>query len=138
MSQVEAGGCLCGEVRYSFPRDAVISSFHCHCTDCQKSTGCGKASLVMVPTAAIATEGELKGYTVTGTEGATVSRGFCSNCGSPVMSQVAEMPDIRMIKVGSLEDSSWVSPVFSCWTSSAQTWSPADASLPTMENNPEL
>ena len=35
----EKGGCLCGQYSYAFPREAVVSSHHCHCTDCQKMTG---------------------------------------------------------------------------------------------------
>ena len=45
----EGGGCLCGEIRYEFPRDATISAHHCHCVDCQKSTGSGKATILFVP-----------------------------------------------------------------------------------------
>ena len=66
----EKGGCLCGQYSYAFPREAVVSSHHCHCTDCQKMTGSGKATIIMVPTETLASTGELKTYTVTGTTGA--------------------------------------------------------------------
>lgn len=138
MSNIEKGGCLCGNYHYSFPRDTVISTFHCHCKDCQKSTGSGKATLLLVPAAVLAAEGELKSYTVQGSEGSSVSRGFCPNCGSPLVSRVKEMPDVCMVKVGTLEDSSWVSADLSCWASSARPWSPADDSGPVCAENPDL
>ena len=48
MTNKVEGGCLCGLVRYNFDKDDVISSHHCHCKDCQKSTGSGKATIVLI------------------------------------------------------------------------------------------
>ena len=48
-------------------RDQALSAHHCHCRDCRKMTGSGKATIIMVPTGALQTEGELKTYTVSGT-----------------------------------------------------------------------
>lgn len=138
METLEKGGCLCGDYQYSFPREAVISTFHCHCKDCQKATGSGKATLLMVPAAALVAEGELKTFTVKGTEGASVTRGFCPACGSGLVSYVEEMPAVRMVKAGSLEDSSWVEVDLSCWSDSAAPWSAVDTSHPACEKNPDL
>ncbi|GMG88374.1 GFA family protein [Biformimicrobium ophioploci] len=138
MSEKERGGCLCGGFSYQFDRSHVVSAMHCHCKDCQKTTGSGKATIVLVPTAALETEGELKTYTVTGSEGAHVSRGFCPNCGSQVLSHVEELPTMRMVKAGSLDDTSWLKVESSCWGSAASPWSPADTSGHVFECNPEL
>ncbi len=138
MSTVATGQCLCGSYRYSFDREQVVSASHCHCKDCQRMTGCGKATIVLVPTAALQTEGDLKTYTVTGSEGAHVTRGFCPNCGSGVVSYVEEMPDIRFVKPGGLDDSSWVTIDSSYWSSTARDWSPVDASCTAFEKNPQM
>ncbi len=130
------GGCLCGELRYEFPRDAVISAGHCHCRDCQKATGGGKATIVFVPTTALAMSGECRIYSVLGTDGTKVNRGFCPTCGSPVISYVDEQPDLRFIKAGSLDDATWVSAAASYWETSAQTWDPVDPALPAFPHNP--
>jgi hypothetical protein len=132
------GGCLCGAVRYSFDSDGVVTTAHCHCTDCQKSTGSGKATILILPTEALEISGELKSYTVTGTAGSHVTRGFCPACGSPVMSQVEEDPSMRFIKAGSLDDSSWVQANVSFWSGSAHNWSPVDDSIPGHVANPEF
>ena len=29
------GGCLCGQLKYQFEKNAVITTSHCYCTDCQ-------------------------------------------------------------------------------------------------------
>ena len=48
-NEIKIGGCLCGKVEYEFDSSKVISAHHCHCKDCQKSTGSGKATIVMIP-----------------------------------------------------------------------------------------
>jgi len=138
MSNTATGGCLCGNFGYHFDRDQVISAHHCHCKDCQKTTGSGKATIVMVPTELLETEGVLTFYTVTGTDGAHVTRGFCPTCGCQPMSYVEEMPAIRFVKAGTLDDSSWVTIDSSYWSCSAQPWSPVDSSFPAFEKNPTM
>ena len=134
----EVGGCLCGLVRYSFDRDSVISAGHCHCTDCQKATGSGKATIVLVPSDNLEMSGEYKIYSVIGSDGSHVSRGFCPACGSPIISFVKEQPEIKFIKAGSLDESSWVKVQASYWQISAQYWDPVRSDVPGFEKNPLL
>jgi hypothetical protein len=138
MTETRKGACLCGEFSYEFGADQVLSINHCHCTDCQKSTGGGKATIVMVNTEGLKTRGELKTYTVEGTDGGHVTRGFCPNCGSQVLGYVEEVPVMRFVKAGTLADSSWVKVDSSFWSSSAQPWSPVDSELPACDNNPNM
>ena len=49
MKTNQTGRCQCGEISYSFLEDKVISAHHCHCKDCQKSTGSGKATIIILP-----------------------------------------------------------------------------------------
>jgi len=134
---MQSGGCLCGAIRYEFPHGEVISAHHCHCKDCQRSTGSGKATILFVPADALTVKGEPKTYTVVGSEGSHVTRGFCGNCGSPVLSYVAEQPSLKFIKAGSLDDSRWVEITSSYWRASAEAWSPVDDLLPAFSGNPE-
>lgn len=134
---VQTGGCLCGAISYSFPLESVISAHHCHCKDCQRSTGSGKATIVFIPSDDLTLKGEPRTYTVVGSEGSHVTRGFCGDCGSPVLSYVAEQPTLKFIKAGSLDDSRWVEISSSYWHTSAEAWSPVDASLPSFKGNPE-
>lgn len=138
MGNKVTGSCLCGNFNYRFDRDNVISAHHCHCKDCQKMTGSGKATIVMVPTESLMTEGELKTFTVTGTEGAHVTRGFCPTCGSQTISYVEEMPTTRFVKAGTMDDSSWLTIDSSFWSCSAEPWSPVDPGCPAFEKNPSM
>tara|TARA_B100001029_G_scaffold131289_1_gene110176 strand:+ start:211 stop:672 length:462 start_codon:yes stop_codon:yes gene_type:complete len=137
MSEQASGSCLCGRLSYSFDRDHVISAHHCHCTDCRKMTGSGKATIIMVPTEKLKLNGELKTFTITGSDGSHVARGFCPNCGSQLISYVEEMPDIRFIKAGSLDNGEWVKINSSFWSQSAEPWSPVDPTCPSFTGNPE-
>ena len=107
-----------------------MSAHHCHCTDCRKMTGSGKATIVMVPTEKLKLNGELKTFTITGSDGSHVARGFCPNCGSQLISYVEEMPNIRFIKAGSLDNGEWVKINSSFWSQSAEPWSPVDPTAP--------
>ncbi len=137
MKQPAEGGCLCGAARYTLDRAAIVTTNHCHCRDCQRSTGGGFVTFVGVPeTAYRQASGELGEHTVTGASGGTVTRYFCRACGSPLYSRVSVMPGVHFVKAGSLDDPSWVTPQSSFWTKSAQPWARPAADLPGHEANP--
>jgi len=94
---------MCGAVRYESSADAVMQA-NCYCRDCQRSTGGAFAPVVLVPKEAFKlTKGQLKHYEVSADSGNKVSRGFCADCGSPIVSLLAGLP-FTAIKVGSLDD----------------------------------
>ena len=49
MNNNQTGKCQCGKVTYSLNKDKVISAHHCHCKDCQRTTGSGKATILFIP-----------------------------------------------------------------------------------------
>jgi hypothetical protein len=135
--QCESGGCLCGAVKYEFDKSNLISAHHCHCIDCQKSTGCGKSTILMLPAQAILMNGELKFYTSPTSSGRNMSRGFCEECGSPVLSFIKEMQEVNFLKAGSLDDSSWLKIDSNFYSSSAHSWSPIDEDILSFTHNPD-
>jgi len=108
MDKNESGKCQCGKISYTFNKEKVISAHHCHCKDCQRATGCGKATIIFLAKKNIEVEGELKYYESVGTAGSHVRRGFCAECGSGVLSYAKDVPHIIYLKAGTLEDSSWI------------------------------
>ena len=124
------GGCACGDMRYEFSAEPV-ASLNCHCRDCQRATGSAFAALLFVPKAAFRlSKGEPRFHSVTGDSGNLVNRGFCPNCGSPVVSYTAGHPEFVAINVASLDDPSVFRPARNTWISSAQPWDRIDSSLP--------
>ena len=133
----ESGGCLCGAIKYEFDKSNLISAHHCHCIDCQKSTGSGKSTILMLPAQSILMDGELKFYTSTTSSGRNMSRGFCQECGSPVLSFIKEMQEVNFLKAGSLDDSSWLKIDSNFYSSSAHSWSPIDDDILSFTHNPD-
>ena len=111
------GGCLCGQVRYSATAEPAIVAV-CHCKNCQKQTGTAFSVVIGVPRSAIST------FHDTGDSGQSVDRNFCSECGSPISSDVAVMQDIVFIKAGTLDDTTWLDPKMHVYCDSAQNWTP--------------
>lgn len=123
------GGCACGAIRYEASAEAVFTG-HCHCRDCQRSSGGGGALAMFVPKNATKITGDVKYYEVKGETGNTVRRGFCAECGSPLFTYVAIIPDNIGIKVGSLDDPSSVKLSMDLFTGSAQPWDVMNPDIP--------
>ncbi len=132
------GGCLCGAIRYRCDEEQVITAMHCHCKDCQRVTGSGKATVVMFPDSAVAISGDFSTFDSLGTNGSHVRRGFCPTCGSQMFTFIEEVPGHVFIKAGSMDESDWLKVDLNCWESSAHSWLPPDSSLPGVAKNPEL
>jgi hypothetical protein len=123
MSETRKGGCLCGAVRYEVvwpPKSLVV----CHCTDCQKQAGTAFSVVGVAAREDIAVEGELATFSHKGTSGQTVNRRFCSQCGSPVLTdtEMARKDGIIFFKAGTLDETADLAPTVHFWTRSAQHW----------------
>lgn len=132
------GHCLCGQVTYEAEGEPAMQAF-CHCTDCQRSTGSVGSILVGVPKPAFKVSGDtLSSFETVGEDrGTPARRSFCSNCGSPVMTTLPEMPDLVFIKAGTLDDTSWLSPQIEVWGSSAQPWMQPAEGATRVERGPQ-
>ena len=138
MDQQQTGRCQCGEITYSLKKDMVISGHHCHCKDCQRTTGSGKATILFISKKYVDLNGELKYFESKGSSGSHVRRGFCPNCGSGVLSYSKELPRILFVKAGTLDDSRWVKIDSNFFTKSANAWDSADESIKCFDGNPGL
>lgn len=125
-----AGGCVCGAVRYECDAEPVLVA-HCHCRDCQRSSGAAMSTVFAVPRAAFhQLEGKTSSYRYTGDSGNPVTRHFCPGCGAPLFSDVAVMPELWFVRAASLDDPALVSPSLHVYCDSAQPWDPSGDALP--------
>jgi hypothetical protein len=108
-------------VRYSAEAEPVFTAV-CHCRNCQKQAGTAFSLVVAIPKSALVVTGETKTFHDTGDSGQPVERRFCPECGSPIVSEVAVMPEIAFIKSGTLDDTRWLSPTMEVYCASAQAW----------------
>ena len=127
MSKIR-GCCACGAVSYSLT-DRPEFSYLCQCHQCQKATGSGHAALFMVRADALDIVGSLQFYDQRADSGNTMSRGFCSNCGTPIMLRSSGYPELRFLTAGSLDDPNEFQPSQVLWHSAGQLWDTIDAEL---------
>lgn len=123
------GRCACGAIHYSIIAEPGFA-FHCQCRQCQRASGTGHASLFVVPKDAVALEGELKFFAQTADDGATISRGFCPDCGSPLLGKSTGFPDVLIVTAASLDDPTRFTPQKVVFSASAQPWDHVDPALP--------
>ncbi len=121
------GGCVCGAIRYEITQKPA-SVYTCHCTDCQRvTTSAFSIGMVVAADAFRPTGKEAKaapGGVIAG--GHVKSRWICPDCrtwlyGGPKIG--TEPPGShRVIRGGTLDDTSWLNPTTHFWTRSKQPW----------------
>jgi hypothetical protein len=136
MSDILTGGCLCGAVRYSC-NSAPIVSVRCQCADCRRNSGTGHSSKFAVPAMTLTLSGELKFYETSSETGNVVRRGFCPNCGSPIIAESNGNPDLVAIAAGSLDQPKRFQPNIVLYASSAVPWDYIDPQLPKFDKMPQ-
>ena len=96
MSGLLDGRCLCGRLTYRCDGEPLVTVI-CHCKDCQRQTGSAFSIFVVVPRARLHAGGDtLATYVTVGVDsGEERQRQFCSKCGSPVVTLLAEQPEAR-------------------------------------------
>ena len=116
------GGCSCGAIRYqiaSFP----LLLYTCNCTDCQTASGSAFALNLPVSTRDFhLLKGALKGWHHASPSGADVTSWFCSDCGARIYGSRQSRPESINVRAGTLDDTSWLTPVAHMFTGSAQGW----------------
>lgn len=115
------GGCACGAVRYEL--SAKPMRVHCcHCTNCQRQTGSAFVLNAVIETAAIRiTRGSPEPVPVPREHGPhDVYR--CRKCRVAVWSDYGRRPNIRFVRVGTLDDPSALRPDIHIYTRAKAPW----------------
>jgi hypothetical protein len=115
------GGCACGKVRYQLLAEP-IRVHCCHCTDCQRHTGSAFVLNAIIETSEIkVTRGDLEAVPVPRACGPhDIYR--CSKCKTALWSDYGHRPQIRFVRVGTLDDPSVLSPDIHIYTRTKVPW----------------
>ncbi len=95
------GGCLCGGVRYEY-KGLIEEVSMCHCSMCRKAQGSAYVAVSPInATQFTITQGRdlLKEYRAVPHK----ARVFCSHCGSPLYSARDDLPNIKRLRLGTVE-----------------------------------
>lgn len=133
-SQPYLGSCLCGEVRYRI--DGPIGDIiQCHCKKCRKANGSAYATNALIAKADfqfIAGQVAVKKYA----SSAGTERCFCGQCGSPIISIKAEMPDHYRLRIGTLDTPLQQKPTQHIFVASQAEWDQIYDALPQYAERP--
>lgn len=122
MAEGITGGCLCGKIRYTITQ-SVQNIVACHCTHCQKSSGSAMSHNTLVPMSAFSiTSGHPRIYSDMAASGNKLYRAFCPDCGSPIHSQREKVPEMMIVKVGTIDNTDAMKVIMNIWTKSSCPW----------------
>jgi hypothetical protein len=121
VSLPQAGGCLCGAVRYGL-NAAPLLAYACHCHDCQTRSGAAFSLTLVVRTQDLALAGPLERLARATRAGRAVEQGFCPHCRVPLLATAPVAPDYTSLRAGTLDDAGWVVPIAQTFVASAIPW----------------
>jgi hypothetical protein len=128
-------GCLCRAVRIAISADP-LGARQCWCRLCQYLSGGGGTVNAIFPADTVEVTGEVRWRTDMADSGNTLQRGFCPECGTPLLSKAEERPHLLIVRAGALDDPEIAAPQSVIWTSQAPTWACLDSALPQVERQP--
>ena len=97
------GGCYCGALRYRADGDPIFRG-QCHCRECQYVSGGHPNVITAMPEAGFAwVKGSPKQFR-RGDLPNPVTREFCGECGTHVLTKSPGLPGAVLIKVGTFDD----------------------------------
>jgi hypothetical protein len=122
------GGCLCGGVRFRI-NGRLGPAGYCHCKQCQRASGSAFAANAPVRTAyfeLLSGAEEVCEYE----SSAGKLRAFCRRCGSPLYSRRDAEPEIRRIRLGTLDADPERRPLAHFFVDSKAPWYSIEDDLP--------
>ncbi len=128
------GGCLCGAIRYELS-EPPSGGATCHCRTCQRHSGSAFTAIAAFPRSALRyTKGEPKLYR----SSSILERGFCRDCGSPVVNRYLvplgesklSNPDMVWVPIGTLDEPEAATIAYHYGVESQLPWVHFDDGLP--------
>jgi len=125
------GGCLCGKIRYEID-GAIFDISHCHCSMCRKIHGAAFATFGTVQRKNfrwLCGEESIAVYR----SSAKMERMFCLHCGSSLLIQEEDEPDVDYVALGTVDGDPGCRPEFHIWVGSKAPWHTITDKLPQFE-----
>ena len=130
------GGCYCGAIRYESNGEPA-ARMQCHCRECQYLTGGSPNVFMVVPEDEFKfTQGAPKAFSRSDLE-SPVTREFCPECGTHVLTRSPKRPGAIILKVGTMDDpSQFGQPQMAIFTCDQQAFHEIPEGVKTFEKRP--
>ena len=125
---VFSGKCLCGNVTYKCHAEPTVI-FNCHCEDCRRATGSVFGTNLFVPEDELEIFGEVSSYSHTADSGSTMTKRFCSNCGSLLFGNNSAKNNVVSIRAGTVDQLDLIKPVVNVFMDSKISSTSIDKNL---------
>ena len=133
MAEELTGGCSCGAIRYRL-RSAPMFVHCCHCKDCQRQTGSAFVLNALFEADRVEiVSGAPEGVTMPTESGRPHDIYRCPECRIAVWSTYGGRPQIRFVRVGTLDEPSELPPDVHIYTRSKLPWVKLPESTPAFE-----
>ena len=130
------GGCHCGAIRYEVSGEPVMARI-CHCDDCRRSGGSAFATNVFIKADDFKlTQGTPKTHKWQAASGNMRGKAFCGDCGTPVYVWNEARPGVYGVRIGTIDDASFVKPQMHLWVSRALASTNLNDELEKFEKQP--
>lgn len=120
-TNVYAGGCLCGALRYEAGAKP-LSQGYCFCRDCRKASGSGFIPFLLFPPGSVRFTGKTTQSRVKSARGSDAVRNHCTACGSLVFGGVVGESGGHTVYAGSLDEPSLFRPAIAIFTRDKPRW----------------
>lgn len=132
--EIMQGSCLCGRVQYQYSGDIDEISM-CHCSQCRKAQGTAFVAVAPIRSAEFEV---IKGHDCLKEFRASPgkARVFCSECGSPLYSYRDDLPEVKRLRVGTLETEVQPDRQYHAFVGSRASWYETNGHYPEYEEKP--
>jgi hypothetical protein len=128
-----AGGCACGQVRYRLTSPPMFNHC-CHCLDCQRQTGSAFVLNALIESDRIELlQGAPEPTTVPTDSGRPHDIWRCPNCLTALWSDYGRRPNLRFVRIGTLDEPAALKPDVHIFTRTKQPWVGLPADTPAFE-----
>ena len=130
-----SGRCLCGNVSYECLAEPK-AIFNCHCEDCRRATGSVFGTNLFVPEDQVEISGEVSSYSHTSDSGSTMTKLFCSNCGSLLFGKNSAKINVLSVRAGTVNQLGLIKPEVNVFMVSKVPSTSIDINLKTAHRMP--
>lgn len=128
MTAPYTGQCACGQVRLRIESEPLALR-QCWCRQCQQVAAGSPTNNALFAAEGFHIEGTLHSHAYVAASGNTLTRRFCPDCGTPVLSGSSARPNVRVVRLGMLEPGHGLRPTMAIWTEEAPDWAAIDPAM---------